>query len=165
MLAPVVLTLLQVLSVTRCGHDIKSLPSNDEITKVALQAERAVRLYTPVVAEQAARLGGEEVVADDRKTITDISAVSEGIQQTPQRFNGPDGFAFIEMVRALEDSGDSCASAAATAALNQQSPEQKTQAVALVQLSVSCTKSAALFRAVGDNSAVLFSRFLRAQEK
>jgi len=165
MLTPILLALLELFSIIKYAEDSKSLPSDDEITIVARQAERVIRLYKPLVDEQAARLGGEKVVVDDRKTITDLSVALDKIKVTPQKFNGPDGFAFIEMLRALEDSGDSCGGSAATAALNRQSPDQKAQAIELVQLGVSCVKSAALFRAVGDNADALFTRFLRAQAK
>src|SRR5271157_1318915 len=145
--------------------DGKLLPTDDEIRLVLLQTERAIRLYKPLVDEQAGRFGGEEMVSDDRKTMSGATAVLATIKTTPQSFNGPDGFELIEMIRALEHSGASCSAFAATTALNRNSATRKADAVALVQLSVSCTKSSVLFRTVGDNAAALFTRFLNVRPR
>src|SRR6266849_1892385 len=99
--------------------DGKSLPVDDEIKLVVLHTEFAIRRYKPLLDEQASRLGGEEMVFDDRKTISEAGAMLTTIKGAPRRFNGPDGFALIEMIRALGNSGESCSATAATTALNQ----------------------------------------------
>jgi hypothetical protein len=162
----VVLFFITSISLT-CAQDKSNFPTNEEITLMLTQAERAVQQYKPVIDEQGRLLGNRTQAAatKDREVVQALEMGIKAFRKNPQGFNGPLGFAFFEWI---DDAGRNallCATTATAAATNLLLEGNVSQAKDLMQHGQSCSDASALLYTVSENAGALYTRYVKGAEQ
>jgi hypothetical protein len=149
------------------GQVEKAIPTNDEITLVLTQTERAIQQYEPLIDQEEVQMGktGTDAIAHDRDVVKSLEMAVRAFKTKPQGFNGPLGFLFFEW---LDDAGRNavlCGSGASGQATLQVMAGNKDKAESLVHLAQSCTDVSTLIYTVSENTGSLYQRYVAAEQE
>jgi len=160
----VVLFFITSISLT-CAQDKTNFPTNDEITLMLTQAERAVQLYKPLIDEEERLLGKSTQVAaaKDRQVVQALEMGIEAFRKNPQGFNSPLGFAFFEWIDDADRNALLCATGATTEATKALLEGDATQAKDLLHLGQSCSDASTLLYTVSENVGALYTRYVKGE--
>lgn len=142
----------------------KTFPTDDEITLVVTQTQRALSDYKASVSLEAKLADQADDVANDKRVIDGLTVMINALQEHPQRFNSPVGFEFVLL---LDD-------ASRNAALCNADAIQKGMKVTLagdapagqsyLQLAQACTGASNLLYNVSENAGALYQRYVNGEE-
>jgi hypothetical protein len=163
-----ILTLLAIgLTNAACAQKEKSFPTDDEITLVLIQAERAMRLYELQVEQEEIQLGqvGKDAADKDRQVLNTLKLSLKTLKSKPQEFNGPIGFYFFE---ALDDASRNAVVSAAQASslvITQLTEGNMKNGVSLLDFYVRCMDASTLLYTVSENAGSLYQKYVEAEEQ
>jgi hypothetical protein len=142
----------------------KTFPTDDEITLVVTQTERALSDYETSVSLEAKLADKENDIANDKRVIHGLTVMVKALHEHPQGFNSPVGFEFVLL---LDD-------ASRNAALCNADAIQKGIKVTLagdasgggnyLQLAQACTGASNLLYNVSENAGALYQRYVNGEE-
>jgi hypothetical protein len=145
----------------------KTFPTDNEISLVLTQTERAMQLYKPLIDKEESEMGKSvtDAVAHDRQVVNSLETAIKGFRRKPQAFNGPLGFTFFEW---LDDAGRNavlCGNGTSTQAALQMMAGNKDRAASLLHLAQSCLDVSTLIYTVSENAGSLYQRSVEAFEQ
>jgi hypothetical protein len=145
----------------------QAFPTNDEISLVLTQTERAIQQYKPLIDREESQLGKSytEAVAHDRAVVNALETAVKAFQAKPQAFNGPLGFAFFEWLDDADRNTVLCGSGAATQAALEMIDGNKDEATSLLHLAQSCADASSLIYTVSENAGALYQRYVAGDEQ
>ena len=73
----------------------KTFPTDDEITLVVTQTERALSDYEASVKLEAKLAGQASDIENDKRVINGLTVMIKALHEHPQRFNSAVGFEFV----------------------------------------------------------------------
>src|SRR5579862_7590675 len=102
----------------------KSFPTDEEITLVLDQTDRAVQQYKPILDQEDALMGKmtketAEGMARARQGIAALETTIKAFRSNPQGFNGPFGFAFYQWLDDAARNALECSAGASNLTLSQ----------------------------------------------
>jgi hypothetical protein len=150
-----------------CAQKEKDFPTNDEITLVLTQAERATQMYELQIEQEELLLGqnGKDSAAKDRQVLDTLKFSLKALKSKPQEFNGPIGFYFFE---ALDDASRNAvvsADQASSQVITQLTEGNMKNGVSLLNFSVSCMDTSTLLYTVSENVGSLYQRYVEAESQ
>jgi len=145
----------------------KPFPTDDEITLVLTQTERAMQQLNPLIDQEEIQMGKgyAEAVAKDRQVVSALEMAVKAFKGKPQGFNGPLGFAFFEWLDDADRNALLCSSGASAQYTLHAIAGDKDKADALLRLSQSCTDVSTLIYTVSENASSLYQRYVEAEEQ
>ena len=164
--APVAFLILSCLLVCPVAHSQvnKTFPTDDEITLVVTQTERALSDYEASVKMEEKLAGGAADVENDKRVIKGMTVMVKALRDRPQGFNSPVGFEFVLL---LDD-------ASRNAALCNADAIQKGTKVTIegdasagrnyLQLGQACTGASNLLYNVSEPAGALYQRYVNGEE-
>jgi hypothetical protein len=144
-----------------------NFPTDDEVTLLLTQADRAIQQYKPLLDTEEKMLGakGQEAVAKDHQVVDAIETAIKAFRKNPQGFNGPLGFIFFEWLDDADRNALLCASNSAVEAILSLAAGDKDRANTLTHLSNSCLGASSLMYTVSENAGALYTRYAEGEEK
>ncbi len=150
------------------GHaqDSKPFPTDDEVTLLVTQADRAIQQYKRVLAEEKRLMGKTPaaVAAVDEELFLTWNMVYAALKAQPQKFNGLPGYAVLLRLNYAGKNALLCASQALSASTVFIMGDNTDKANDLVGLSQSCMNVATLLYTISENAAALFEKYILAEE-
>jgi hypothetical protein len=145
----------------------KAFPTDAEINLMLTQAERAMQQYKPLIDQEEAQMGksAADAVANDRQVVNALETAVKAFKGQPQRFNGPLGFAFFELLDDADRNALLCGSGAATQAAVQMMDGNKEKAASLLHLARSCSDASTLIYTVSENAGSLYQKYIEAEQQ
>jgi len=145
----------------------QEFPTNDEISLMLTQADRAVQQYKPLIDQQERMLGkkAQQAAAKDREVVRGLEIAIKAFRQKPQGFNGPLGFSFFEWLDDADRNALLCANGATNDAASSLIDGNASRAKDLMQLVQSCSDAATLIYTVSENAGALYTRYVTSQAK
>jgi hypothetical protein len=142
----------------------KTFPTDEEITLVVTQTERALSDYEASVKLEAKLAGQASDIENDKRVINGLTEMIKALHEHRQRFNGAVGFEFVLL---LDD-------ASRNAALCNADAIQKGRKVTMagdtpagqnyLQLAQACTGASNLLYNVSENAGALYQRYVNGEE-
>jgi hypothetical protein len=145
----------------------KTFPTNDEITLVLTQTQRAIQQYKPLIDQEEAQLGNSatDAVAHDRDVVNSLEMAVKAFKGKPQGFNGPLGFLFFEWLDDADRNAVLCGSGASGQAALQMMAGNKNKAESLLHLAQGCNDVSTLIYTVSENAGSLYQRYVEAEQQ
>jgi len=145
----------------------KTFPTDDEISLVLTQTERAIQQYKPLIDQEEAQMGksATDAVAHDREVVGGLEMAVKAFKGKPQGFNGPLGFAFFQWLDDADRNAVLCGSGASTQAALQMMAGNRDKAASLLHLAQSCTDVSTLIYTVSENAGSLYQRYVEAEQQ
>lgn len=144
-----------------------NFPTDDEITLVLTQTERAIQQYKPLIDQEEAQLdkGATDAVAHDRDVVNSLEMAVKAFKGKPQVFNGQLGFLFFEWLDDADRNAVLCGSGASAQAALQMMAGNKNRAESLLHLAQSCSDVSTLIHTVSENAGSLYQRYVETEQK
>jgi hypothetical protein len=148
-----------------CAQKERDFPTDDEITLVLTQAERATQIYELQIEQEELLLGknGKDSAVKDRQVLDTLKFSLKALKSKPQKFNGPIGFYFFE---ALDDASRNAVVSAAQVSsqlVTQLTEGNMKNGVSLLDFYVSCMDTSTLLYTVSENAGSLYQRYVKAE--
>lgn len=143
----------------------KTFPTDDEITLVLTQTERAMQQYKPLIDQQTLQIGkiATDAGTNDRQVVSALETAVKMLRGHPQGFNGPLGFNLFEWL----DDASRNAALCAGGSLNQVTAEviagNRDKLESLLRLGQACTDASTLIYTVSENAGSLYQRYVMAE--
>jgi hypothetical protein len=142
----------------------KTFPTEDEITLVVTQTERALSDYEASVSLEAKLADKADDIANDKRVIHGLTVMIKALREHPQKFNSSVGF---ELVLLLDDASRNAALCNADAIQMGMKVTLAGDATAggnYLQLAQACTASSNLLYNVSENAGALYKRYVNGEE-
>jgi hypothetical protein len=144
------------------AQTVKSFPTDDEISLVVTQTERAVQQLKPLIDQEEIRIGksATDAVAKDRQVVEALELAVNTLKSQPQVFNSPLGFSFFEWLDDASRNSALCGSNALSEAAKQITQGNIKKVDSLIHLAQSCTEVSTLLDTVSENAGALYQRYV-----
>jgi len=152
-----------------CAQTEKTFPTDEEITLLLTQTERAVQQYKPLIDEEDALMGKEAAEAADgmaraRALIAALETTLKALKTKPQAFNGLSGFAFFEWLDDGSRNALECSAAASGLTTSAVIDGNKNKAMSLMNLAQACANASTLMYTVSENAGALYQKYVEAED-
>jgi hypothetical protein len=142
----------------------KTFPSDDEITLVVTQTERALSDYEASVNREEKLMGTTADVDNDKRVIHGLTVMSKGIGAQPQRFNSPFGFEFVLLLDDASRNAALCNTYAIQKGINATVTGDSNAGHEYLQLAQLCSDVSSLLYTVSENAGALYQRYVNGEE-
>ena len=143
----------------------KTFPTNDEVTLVITQTQRALSDYEASVAVEE-KLGGKDAdVSNDKRVIHGLTVMAKAMTEQPQKFNTAAGFEFVLLLDDASRNAALCNADAIQKGIKVTMEGNMAAAQNYLQLAQSCTAASNLLYMVAENAGALYQRYVSGEEK
>jgi len=145
----------------------KTFPSDEEIGLLLAQSERTIQQYKPLLDEQESENGKSvaDEIAKDRQSANMLELMVKAIKTQHSRFNGIQGFTFLDSLHDMERNLLRCVNTASSASTGYMIAGNRDKADSLLHLSQSCMDLSLLVYTINESAVTLYQRFIEAQDQ
>lgn len=164
--APVAFLILSCLLVCPVAHSQvnKTFPTDDEITLVVTQAERALSDYKTSVSLEAKLANQADDIANDKRVIDGLTVMIKAMREHPQRFNSPAGFEFVLLLDDASRNAALCNADAIQKGVKATIGGDSAAGQNYLQLAQACTGASNLLYNVSETAGALYQRYVNGEE-
>src|ERR1700722_4607047 len=142
----------------------KTFPTDDEITLVVTQTERALSDYESSVSLEAKLADKADDIANDKRVIAGLTLMIKALHVHPQGFNSPAGFEFILLLDDASRNAALCNADAIQKGMKVTLAGDATAGGNYLQLAQACTAASNLLYNVSENAGALYQRYVNGEE-
>jgi hypothetical protein len=145
----------------------KAFPTDEEIGLLLVQSERTIEQYKPLLDEQQSENGKSvaDEIAKERQSANMLELMVKAMKTQHSRFNGMQGFTFLESLHGMERNLLRCVSNSSSASAGYMIAGNRDKADALLHLSQSCMDLSLLVYTVTESAVTLYQHFIEAQDQ
>jgi hypothetical protein len=145
----------------------KAFPTEEEIDLLMAQADRAMQRYKPLLDEQETEIGKSVApeIARDRQSAGTLELVLKSLQSQHSRFNGLQGFTFLESLHEVERNLLRCVNTASSGSTGYMIAGIRDKAADLLGLSQHCQDLSLLVYTINENAVTLYQHFIEAEDQ
>jgi hypothetical protein len=145
----------------------KAFPTDEEIDLLLAQADRTMQRYKPLLDEQEAEIGKSVAaeIAKDRQLAGTLELVLKSLKTQHSRFNGLQGFTFLESLHDIERNLLRCVNTASSGSTGYMIAGNRDKAAALLALSEHCQDLSLLVYTISESAVSLYQHFIEAEDQ
>jgi hypothetical protein len=142
----------------------KTFPTDDEITLVVTQTERALSDYEASVKLEAKLANQAADVENDKRVIKGMTVMVKALREHPQRFNSPVGFEFVLLLDDASRNAALCNADAIQKGMKVTIEGDRSAGQNYLQLAQACTGASNLLYNVSETAGALYQRYVNGEE-
>jgi hypothetical protein len=143
----------------------KTFPTDDEITLVVTQTERALSDYEASVKLEAKLANQAADVENDKRVIKGMTVMVKALREHPQRFNSPVGFEFVLLLDDATRNAALCNADAIQKGMKVTIERDTSAGRDYLQLAQACTSTSNLLYNVAETAGALYQCYVNGEER